>query len=122
MSLNSSSPAQTCEFLIAEINGQAVGIANFSVLPDRSAWLETLRVIPEFQGQGVGKRFYERFFEIARQKKIKTMRMYTGLTNHASKGLAERYGFFSRSRISGSPPVPKRCPAAARWSVFLPTS
>ena len=79
-------------FLIAEMDGRAVGIANLSVLPDRSAWLETLRVIPEFQGRGIGKSFYEKFFEIAEEKKIKTLRMYTGLTNQTSKGLAERYG------------------------------
>ena len=80
-------------FLIAEMDGKAVGIANLSILPDHSAWLETLRVIPEVQGRGVGKRFYEKFLEIAEEKKIKTLRMYTGLTNHASKGLAERFGF-----------------------------
>ena len=57
------------------------------------AWLETLRVIPERQGLGIGKRFYERFFDIARSRGVTTMRMYTGVKNVVSRGLAERFGF-----------------------------
>lgn len=80
------------ELLVAELDGQVAGVGKFSVVPDGSAWLETLRVAPEYQGRGVGKRFYERFRELARQKNINTMRMYTNLDNYASKGLAELYG------------------------------
>lgn len=81
------------EFIVAEMEDQLVACGKFTLLPDGSAWLETLRVIPEMQNQGIGKRFYERFFEIAQSKKITSMRMYTNIENHASKGLAERYGF-----------------------------
>lgn len=81
------------EFSVAEIDGEIVGCGKFTVLPDRSAWLETLRVIPSKQGLGVGKRFYERFYDIAHRLEIRTMRMYTGVNNAVSKGLAERYGF-----------------------------
>ncbi len=81
------------EFIIAELDGEAVGCGKFTVLPDGSAWLETLRVIPEKQGLGIGKQFYTRFFEIARAQKILAMRMYTNIRNYASKGLAERFGF-----------------------------
>ena len=31
-----------------------IGIGRFSVLPDGSGWLETLRVIPEYQNKGAG--------------------------------------------------------------------
>jgi N-acetylglutamate synthase-like GNAT family acetyltransferase len=81
------------EFSVAEIDGEIIGCGKFTVLPDRSAWLETLRVIPTKQGLGVGKRFYERFYDIAHRLGIRTMRMYTGVNNVVSKGLAERYGF-----------------------------
>lgn len=81
------------EFLIAEADGVAVACGKFTVVPDGSAWLETLRVIPDYQGLGIGKRFYERFFEIARRDGVQTMRMYTGVRNVVSKGLAERFGF-----------------------------
>jgi len=81
------------EFSVAEADGEVVACGKFTVLPDGSAWLETLRVIPEYQGLGIGKRFYERFYELARSRGVPAMRMYTGLRNAVSKGLAELYGF-----------------------------
>jgi GNAT superfamily N-acetyltransferase len=80
---------ETC---VAEVDGEVVGCGKFTVVPDGSAWLETLRVIPERQGIGVGKRFYERWLEMAPRLGVPTMRMYTGVRNVVSKGLAERYG------------------------------
>ena len=38
---------------------ELVGIAKYTVLADHTAWLETLRVAPEYQRQGVGRRLYE---------------------------------------------------------------
>ena len=81
------------EFSVAELDGEVVACGKFTVVPDGSAWLETLRVIPERQGLGIGKRFYERFFDIARSRGVTTMRMYTGVKNAVSRGLAERFGF-----------------------------
>lgn len=81
------------EFSVASIGGEVVGCGKFTVVPDGSAWLEALRVPPEHQGLGIGKRFYDRFFELAAQKDINIMRMYTNIGNVTSKGLAERYGF-----------------------------
>lgn len=80
-------------FLVAEIEGEIVACAKFTIVPDGSAWLETLRVIPERQGLGVGKRLYEAFFAVAEREGVTTMRMYTGTKNAVSKGLAERFGF-----------------------------
>lgn len=81
------------EFSVALLDGEIAGVGKFTILPDNSAWLEALRVPPEHQGRGVGKRFYERFFELAELKNIKVMRMYTNVGNATSKGLAERFGF-----------------------------
>lgn len=80
-------------FFLAELGDEAVACAKFSVLPDATGWLETLRVIPEQQGRGIGKKLYQHYFEIARRENIHTLRMYTGLTNAVSKGLAEHFGF-----------------------------
>lgn len=90
------------EFSVAEVNGRLVGCGKFTVLPDGSAWLESLRVLPDYQGLGVGKCFYRRFFEVARQKEIDTMRMYTSIGNRASKGLAERFGFTKAATYRGA--------------------
>ncbi len=93
---------QVGELIVAELEGEMVGVGKLTVVPDGSAWLEALRVIPAAQGQGVGKRFYERFFEIAAARRIPSMRMYTGIRNAASKGLAERYGFHLAATYRGS--------------------
>lgn len=81
------------EFFLAEQAGVIVACAKCTVLADNTGWLETLRVIPEYQGRGIGKQLYARYFEIARAEGIHTMRMYTGLNNLVSRGLAEYHGF-----------------------------
>ena len=90
------------EFSVAEMDGEVVGCGKYTVLPDGSVWLETLRVIPERQGMGVGKKFYERWLERARLQERRTMRMYTGVMNVVSKGLAERYGLSLAETFRGA--------------------
>ncbi len=69
-----------------------IGIGRFSVLPDGSGWLETLRVVPEYQRKGAGKLIYKKWLEIAKEYNCPSMAMFTGTTNLASSGLAELYG------------------------------
>jgi GNAT superfamily N-acetyltransferase len=89
------------ELIVAEVDGRVVAVGKFSVVPDGSAWLEALRVDPAQQGQGIGKAFYRRFFELADMKGITTLRMYTGVTNLVSKGLAELFGFKLAGTFTG---------------------
>ena len=89
------------EFMLVEEDGAVLGCAKYTLLPDGSAWLETLRVVPEAQGRGLGKRMYERFFELAREQGVPTMRMYTGVDNVVSKGLAEHFGFTLEETFHG---------------------
>ncbi|MEM9776580.1 MAG: GNAT family N-acetyltransferase, partial [Chloroflexota bacterium] len=81
------------EFSVAELDGRIVACAKFTVLPDGSAWVETLRVDSDYQGRGIGKALYNRFFEIAKEQSVSTVRMYTGMQNKVSRGLAEHFGF-----------------------------
>jgi ribosomal protein S18 acetylase RimI-like enzyme len=81
------------DWTVAEIDGEVIGCGKYTLLPDGSAWLETLRVVPQRQGLGVGKRLYEHWLTLSREKGVETMRMYTGVRNVVSKGLAMRYGF-----------------------------
>lgn len=108
---------QVGELIIAELGNRVVGVGKLTVVPDGSAWLEALRVIPEAQGQGVGKSFYQRFFEIAARQHIPAMRMYTGIRNVTSKGLAERFGFHLAATYRGASLA---VPAAANGET-LPT-
>lgn len=70
-----------------------VGMGQYSVLPDGSGWLETLRVEKQFQSQGAGKAIYRRYMELAEETRAPSLAMFTGRKNLASKGLAEKYGF-----------------------------
>ncbi len=88
------------DLTVAELDGKLVACGKYSRQPDGSAWLETLRVLPEYQGRGIGKRFYEKFHRTADEQGVNTMRMYTGRTNVVSKGLAELYGFTLRGTFS----------------------
>ena len=87
--------------LVAEHDKEVVAVGKFTVVPDGSAWLEALRVRPDRQGLGIGKAFYERFLALAEEKKIHTLRMYTGVKNETSRGLAERFGFSLAAQFSG---------------------
>jgi GNAT superfamily N-acetyltransferase len=102
----------TGDWSVVELDGEVVACGKYTVLPDGSVWLETLRVIPERQRLGIGKRLYEHWLDLARRQGVPAVRMYTGLTNRASKGLAERFGLqvaglFKESRR----PCPETVPA-----------
>ncbi len=90
------------EFSVEELDGELVACGKYTIVQDGSAWLETLRVVPEQQGLGLGKRLYEHWLELARAQGVKAMRMYTGITNVVSSGLAERYGLTLQGTFKGA--------------------
>jgi ribosomal protein S18 acetylase RimI-like enzyme len=105
---------QAGDWSVAELDGEMVGCGKYTILPDGSAWLETLRVVPHKQRLGVGKRFYEHWLALAQAQGVRAVRMYTGTGNVASKGLAERFGL----RVAGLYKEARRpCDAAGPASV-----
>ena len=81
----------TGDLTCAYVDGKMAGIGKFTILHDGSAWLETLRVDPKYQGIGVGKEIYKNYFVQAKKHGCKSMAMYTGASNVVSAGLASRY-------------------------------
>lgn len=51
------------EFTLALADNFPAGMGKLTVLYDGSAWLELLRVHPDFQRQGMGKAIYRRYLE-----------------------------------------------------------
>ena len=51
------------EFTVVCAEGKPIGIGKLTVLYDNSAWLELLRVHPQYQRQGAGTAIYRRYFE-----------------------------------------------------------
>lgn len=90
------------KLLVAEIGEELVGVGKFSVMPDDSAWLETLRVLPDYQRRGSGKAFYKEFLTLASSMGIRRLGMYTTPDNLTSKGLAESNGFSISGTFRGS--------------------
>lgn len=88
--------------LVAELEDRLVGVGKYSKMPDGSAWLETLRVLPDHQGKGVGKAFYREFLSLAEVRGANVLGMYTTPDNYASKGLAEINGFTFAGEFRGS--------------------
>ena len=87
---------------VAEMAGKIVGIGKLSLLYDGSAWLETLRVDKEYQRMGVGRQIYHAYMAQAKEIGVPSVRMYTGLTNAASAGLAHINGFYLAGSYRGS--------------------
>ena len=90
------------DWSVEELDGKIMGCGKYSILPDGSAWLETLRVVPEAQGRGLGKRLYEHWLRLSDEKGVKAMRMYTGVKNVVSEGLAKRYGLSLAQTFHGT--------------------
>lgn len=80
------------EFTLALVEDKVVGMGKFTVLFDGSAWLELLRVHPDFQRQGVGAKIYTRYLEQAAAFRCPAIRMYTGAKNIPSAALAQKNG------------------------------
>ncbi len=78
-----------------------IGIGKFTVLFDNSAWLETLRVVPEYQSKGAGKLIYNEYKKLAKFYNVKAMAMYTGINNEKSSGLAKFNGLENASEFIG---------------------
>ncbi len=89
------------EFTLSLADGQPVGMGKLTVLYDGSAWLELLRVHPDFQRKGMGKAIYRRYFEQIQSLGCPAARMYTGVRNVASAGLAELFGLHRGPEFRG---------------------
>ena len=89
------------ELTVALADGEPAGFGKLTVLFDGSAWLELLRVHPDFQRQGMGKAIYRRYLEQVAAFGCPAARMYTGVKNVASAALAEQFGLHRGPEFRG---------------------
>ncbi len=82
-------------------NDKLLGIGRITIFPDNHGWLETLRVKPSSQNNGVGKAIYNEWMKIAKENNVKSLSMYTGLSNERSSHLAELYGLETDQHYHG---------------------
>jgi ribosomal protein S18 acetylase RimI-like enzyme len=83
----------TC--LVAEKNGEIVGflIGFLSQALVHEAYIRLIVVHPQSRGEGIGRRLYERFFEISRQHGRQIIRSVTSPSNRGSVAFHTQLGF-----------------------------
>lgn len=81
--------------LIAELDGDAVGCARWSVHEDAAPWLYVgrLSVLPAFRGQGIGTALMAACEELARRRAMDEVRLGVRLTLERNEALYERLGY-----------------------------
>ncbi|MDR1793886.1 MAG: GNAT family N-acetyltransferase [Erysipelotrichaceae bacterium] len=74
------------------LDEKLVGVGKLTRLFHDYGWLETLRVDPQYQGQGAGKAIYAAYLKEASERGLRALGMYTGSKNVISRHLAEKNG------------------------------
>jgi GNAT superfamily N-acetyltransferase len=94
-------------FVLAEIAGKAIGYAFVTVGPGYASWqtgsrlaeLETLSVLPEHRGSGVGSALLEAVWSHLAERGVEDMAITTTTTNVDSHRFYEREGFQQRFAV-----------------------
>lgn len=81
------------EILLVEKEDTPVAMGRFTVMPDETIWIETIRVDPDHQRQGIGKLIYTEIEKIAKEMNIPKMAMYTEAFNEGSMALVQQMEF-----------------------------
>jgi GNAT superfamily N-acetyltransferase len=80
-----------------ELDGKIVGTAKMTLMPNRVVWLEGLRVLPEFQKQGYGKKLADFILKLAlklvKKGKADLIEFSTYYKNTETIALATAAGF-----------------------------
>ncbi len=91
-------------FIVAEVGGEPAGYAFVTVGPPYASWdagerlaeLETLSVLPEHRGSGVGAALLEAAWDRLAELGVEDMQIVTTATNAGAKRFYEREGFSHR--------------------------
>lgn len=81
------------DLLVAEIDDQIVGTVHVRYLENQEAWLEGVRVRPEFRKCGVASQLIQTAHSLASSKKCRVMRLETGANNLAARRTFEKFGY-----------------------------
>ncbi len=79
--------------LVARSAGAAVGLAHVAMVSPTEAWLEGMRVAPDFRRQGIGGILTSRALVTARELGAQVARLFVWSRNEASQQLVDRFGF-----------------------------
>lgn len=84
-------------FIVGEAGGRVVACAKITGMPGRIAWLEGLRVHPDFRGRGYGRIMSDQVLQLALEKvetgEFSAVEFSTYIGNVESRTMAEKQGF-----------------------------
>ncbi len=103
------------EMTVVEVDGKIAGMGKLTVLYDGSAWLELLRVHPDYQRKGCGMAIYKRYMEQLKEFGCPAARLYTGAQNVPSAGLAMKHGFHRSTEFHGMTLTMDKADASLFW-------
>ncbi|ASA77949.1 GNAT family N-acetyltransferase [Thermococcus sp. 5-4] len=90
-------------FYVLELDGKVIGTAKMTLLPGKVGWLEGLRVHPNYQGRGYGRKLHGFMLELgerlAREGKIEALEFATYFLNRESIAMAKRDGFSTTAKF-----------------------
>lgn len=81
------------EFLVAEINGEIVGMGAFRKISETCAEIKRMRVHPDYWRQGLGQTILSRLEQIAKEKGYTTLILDTTIHQVAAQGLYLKNGY-----------------------------
>lgn len=108
------------QLLVAELDGLVVGTIHVQSLGEGEAWLEGVRVRPEFRGRGIASQMIRRAHELAAVQANHVIRLETGAHNVAARAMITRHGYHLLLRYgdweaeAAKFPSPLMRPATAR--------
>ncbi|WP_394247913.1 ribosomal protein S18-alanine N-acetyltransferase [Arthrobacter pityocampae] len=82
----------TRRYLVAEVDGEAVGYAGLMVI-DTTADIQTIGVLPRFEGRGIGRALLTELLGEARRRGADTVMLEVRADNSRAQGLYTRFGF-----------------------------
>lgn len=84
-------------FVVGEVENRVIACGKITAMPGRVAWLEGLRVHPEYRGKGMGKLMSEKVLQLALDKvdtgEFSSIEFSTYIGNVESRAMAEKQGF-----------------------------
>ncbi|MFD1585714.1 GNAT family N-acetyltransferase [Halorientalis brevis] len=92
--------------LVAEVDGDVVGLCQGVLLSDHEAWAQGMRVDPDFRGEGVAVALTEAVFEWARDRGATVCRNLVFSWNDAGLGQSRAVGFEPATQFRFAHPEP----------------
>ncbi len=82
----------TRRYVVAEVDGATVGYAGVMVI-DTTADIQTIGVLPHFEGQGIGRAMLTELLDEARRRGAETVMLEVRADNPRAQQLYTRFGF-----------------------------